>query len=229
MDVVNPRLDDDVASADETGDADEERAGRASGTGAPDLDLTPRAAPAPRGRGGATNKRRWPWVIVLLAIIVGIGFVVSHAINDATLFFYNTDEAVAKQAELGTKRFRLQGTVVPNTRARTAEGVAFKVTFDGVDVDVNHVGDPPELFRDCVPVVLEGHWSGSGPTAVFASDRILVKHSENYAAANPDRLKEAAAGGLQATPAGGTAACSAAPAAAPAPTSTPSTNAPVTP
>ena len=217
---MTPPVQDDVASADEG-----------------ELDLTPRAAPAPRGRGGSSGQRRWPWVIVLVAIIGGIGFVVSHAINDATLFFYNTDEAVAKQADLGTKRFRLQGTVVPNTRARTAEGVAFKVTFDGVDVNVNHIGDPPELFRDCVPVVLEGHWSGTGASAFFASDRILVKHSENYEAANPDRIKQAETGGTMPVatgadgkPLGGTAACSAPSAAtASAPASVPSTSAPVTP
>jgi len=35
-----------------------------------------------------------------------------------------------------------------------------------------------------VPVVLEGHWQGD----VFAGDRILVKHSEDYKASNPDHV-----------------------------------------
>ena len=33
-------------------------------------------------------------------------------------------------------------------------------------------------------MVLEGRWSGD----VFASDRVLVKHSEVYVARNPDRV-----------------------------------------
>jgi cytochrome c-type biogenesis protein CcmE len=181
---------DDVASADET---------------APELDLTPRTGPlatatrtdgtrptAPR-RG---DQRKWPWIVALVAIIGGIGFIASHALNDATQFFYNTDEAVAKQSDLGTKPFRLQGTVVQGTTHRTADGVAFAVTFNGVDVTVNHIGDPPELFQDCIPVVLEGHWTGAGPAAVFASNRILVKHSENYDAENPERLQQANAAGV---------------------------------
>ena len=184
MDVLST---DDVASGDEAGDPTD---GPAT-----DLDLTPREAPAARGRAGATAGRRWPWVVVLVAIIAGIGFVASHAINDATLFYLNTDEAVARHQELGPKRFRLQGTVVPGTRTRTADGVAFRVTFNGVAVNVHHVGDPPELFQDCIPVVLEGAWSGPGNDAVFDSTQILVKHSENYEAANPDRIAQAEKGG----------------------------------
>jgi cytochrome c-type biogenesis protein CcmE len=202
---------DDVASGDELG--------------GPDLDLTPRTGP-PAGAATATRtgsaqragQRRWPWIVVIIAIIGGIGFVATRALNDATQFFYNTDEAVAKQAELGSKPFRLQGTVVQGTTHRTVDGVGFTVTFNGVDVNVNHVGDPPELFQDCIPVVLEGHWTGTGREAVFASNRILVKHSENYDAENPDRVQQAEASGvsracLQAgkttptsVPAGGTAA-----------------------
>jgi cytochrome c-type biogenesis protein CcmE len=205
MDVVKPTpgagvLDDD-ASSDE-------------------LDLTPRTGPAAgaAGRGAsradrARSGRKWPWFIVLIVIVAGIGFIVSRAITDATLFFYNADEAVSKQQELGVKRFRLQGTVVPGSTKRTAEGVSFTVDFNGTNVDVDHVGDPPELFQDRIPVVLEGHWAGTAPGAHFASDRILVKHSENYEAKNPNRIKEAEQGGAGAT----TTVAPASPTTAPAP------------
>lgn len=196
MDVVKPdgNVLDDTASSDES---------------AGDLDLTPRTPPAGRSprvdaRGRSrTGGRKWPWIIVLVVIIGGIGFIVSRAITDATLFFYNADEAVAKQQEIGVRRFRMQGTVVPGTTQRTAEGVSFVVDFNGVDVPVNHVGDPPDLFQDRIPVVLEGHFASTAPGAAFASDRILVKHSENYEAKNPERIKEAEQGGTPGTaPAG---------------------------
>ena len=195
---------DDDASADEQGDPE---TGTVATTTAPrELDLTPRTGPpAGASTGGGTRPtrarsgRKWPWLIVLVAIVLAIGFIVSRAITDATLFFYNADEAVSKQQELGVKRFRLQGTVVPGTTKRTADGVAFTVDFNGTDVAVDHVGDPPELFQDRIPVVLEGHWASTTPGAHFASDRILVKHSENYEAKNPDRIKEAEQGGAGAT------------------------------
>ena len=168
MDVVRPS--DDVASSDEL---------------APEgLDLTPRA-PRPT-RGGSTGARRWPWFVVIAVIIVAIGFVVAKAISDASLFFYNADEAVEMRDELGDARFRLQGTVESGTTVRTADGVEFKVAFNGVEVPVAHRGDPPDMFTDQIPVVLEGRWAEADGVPVFDSDYMLVKHGETYVAENEE-------------------------------------------
>ncbi len=154
------------------------------------MDLTPGVA-APR-------RRRSPAAyVVLLVVVVALGFVVTKALSSASLYFYNADEAVAKQDDLGDKRFRLQGTVLGDSididEAR--DTVDFTVAFNGAHVDVRHDGSPPELFEPGIPVVLEGHWDASGEW--FDSDRILVKHSEQYEADNGDRLKEADEGGTE--------------------------------
>ena len=130
---------------------------------------------------------------MLVAIVVVGGYVAAQALTTATTFFYNADEAVANHEKLGTSRFRLQGTVEPGTIKTTETGVAFIVTFNGAEVAVVHQGDPPELFRDAMPVVLEGHWDDTGQH--FDSDRMLVKHDATYTAKNGDRLKEADEGG----------------------------------
>jgi cytochrome c-type biogenesis protein CcmE len=184
MDVLGPR-NDDIASADEIGGDDDAR----------DLDLTPRTPP--RGRTGGTGQRRWPWFVVLVVIVVGIGFVISKAISDASLFFYNADEAVAKRSELADTRFRLQGSVEAGTTVRTADGVAFKVAFNGVEVPVEHKGDPPDMFKDQIPVVLEGRWGELDGQPVFDSDYMLVKHGNEYEEENPDRIREAEQGGSE--------------------------------
>ena len=153
------------------------------------MELSPR--PAPGGPGTVTAKRRRsPLAYGVLALVVlGLGVVVYQALTSASLYFYNADEAVDQRVDLGERRFRLQGTVQADSIEPTGDGVAFTVAFNGVDVDVQHAGDPPELFKPGVPVVLEGHWDPTQDT--FDSDRILVKHSEQYQADNGDRLKEA--------------------------------------
>lgn len=168
--------------------------------GAP-LDLTPRsdgAVPArSRRRWGA---RRWVGVAVLVVVVAVGGLAVVRALDDATLFFRNADEAVSQRDELGTSRFRLQGLVVPGSVEAYPGGVAFAVAYNGVEVPVEHTGDPVELFDDGIPVVLEGSWSGTSAGAVYVSDRMLVKHDENYVAENSVRIDEAGDGATSGSP-----------------------------
>lgn len=151
------------------------------------MDVTPREVPD-----GSSTRRggRIPVLIVIAVFVAAAGFIVVRALGDSTMFFYNVDEAVAQRDSLGSSRFRLQGTVVDNTVERTADGVSFEVTYGGVTVPVDHVGDPPELFQPNIPVVLEGHWDTDSPDGAFASDRILVKHTNEYDAKHPDRTGE---------------------------------------
>jgi cytochrome c-type biogenesis protein CcmE len=155
------------------------------------VELTPRPV-AP------VRRRRSPWAYgALVAVLLGLGFVVYQGLTSASLYFYNADEAVAQRADLGQKRFRVQGTVLDGTIEPTDEGVDFTITFNGTRVDVHHDGDPPELFQPGIPAVLEGHWDPSGD--FFASDTIRVKHSEQYQADNQDRLDDAERGGTTVT------------------------------
>lgn len=151
------------------------------------LDLTPRTAPAVGGGGGAGGRR-----IVVLGFLgllaVAFVFAAYQGLSNATVFFRNADEAVAERDELGTTRFRLQGNVVEGSVEPDDGVVRFTVTHNDVEVDVVHRGDPPELFQPDVPVVLEGAWSATED--VFESDKILVKHDEEYEAENPDRVDD---------------------------------------
>jgi cytochrome c-type biogenesis protein CcmE len=162
------------------------------------VDLTPRTTPDLTPAPPAPRRRRNPLAYaVLVLVLVALGVVVAKALTSASLYFYNADEAVAKRESLGDKRFRLQGTVLGDTIQETADGVDFDVAFNGVRVQARHEGDPPELFQPGIPVVLEGRWDDTGDW--FDSDRILIKHSEQYEADNGDRMKEAERGGSSST------------------------------
>lgn len=142
------------------------------------------------GRGAAPSRRRRSGLraLVVLALVAGaIGFLAFRGLGDATTYFYNVDEAVEQRSSLGDDRFRMQGTVLDDVDEPGTGEVAFTVTYDGVTAEVVHAGDPPELFQPGIPVVIEGSWDGE----TFRSDRIVVKHSSEYEAENPDRLSEA--------------------------------------
>ncbi|MCP4086938.1 MAG: cytochrome c maturation protein CcmE [Actinomycetia bacterium] len=146
---------------------------------ATELDLSPRTTKVRGGRrfkGGS--------VLVLGVLLVALGFVVYRGLGSASLFFHNVDEAVELKADLGDARFRIQGIVCSEPETVADGTVTFTIAWAGAHADVSHVGDPPELFEPGQPVVLEGAWAGPG----YASDRILVKHSEEYVAENDDRI-----------------------------------------
>jgi len=128
------------------------------------------------------NRRLWIGTAVILA---ALGFIVFQGLGNATVFFKTAEEAVRDKAELGDRRFRIEGVVVDEPVPR-GNDVSFQIESDAVRVDVVHAGDPPELFKKGIPVVLEGRWSGDH----YASDRIMVKHTESYRVDNPDRVKD---------------------------------------
>ncbi|HSH60493.1 MAG TPA: cytochrome c maturation protein CcmE [Acidimicrobiales bacterium] len=143
--------------------------------------MTAAAAP-PR----VARDRRRLWVAGAV-IAAALGFLLLQGLGEATVYFKTADEAVAQKEDLGDRRFRLEGAVVPGT----VEAVPGRVVFDvrgtgGGTVGVVHQGDPPELFQPDIPVVLEGHWDGER----YASDRIMVKHTSEYRAENPDRVDD---------------------------------------
>ena len=146
--------------------------------------LTP-VAPRPARPGG---RRRWAAALVVAGVAVAVALLVNNLLGDAALFFYNADEAVERRDELGSQRFRIQGTPVGEAAESFDDDrpvLVFAIGFEGALVDVVHTGDPPELFQPGVPVVLEGAWAqGSGPVAAdgwhFSSDRMLVKHDNDY-------------------------------------------------
>lgn len=129
-----------------------------------------------------TRKRLWLAGVIVLA---ALGFLVFQGLGNATLYFRTADEAVAQKRQLGERRFRIEGDVVNGSVQQVGNDVSFVLTSKSVEVPIRHKGDPPELFRPGIPVVLEGRFQGD----VFSSDRILVKHSETYVAENPDRVQ----------------------------------------
>ena len=141
---------------------------------------------APRVRPAKPAATRLRIVAVVLIVLAAIGFLAWKGLGDATVYFKTADEAVAEKDELGDRRFRVEGAVVTDSVEQAGDVVEFEIISAGVTVPVVHQGDQPELFKPGIPVVLEGRWDGD----VYASDRIMVKHTSEYREQNPDRVDE---------------------------------------
>ena len=98
-----------------------------------DIDLTPRTSADDGGRPLRRRRRRSPLAVALLVLLLGaLSFVVFRGLTNATLYFYNADEAVERRDELGDRRFRLQGEVQDDV-VETDVGARFTVAFNGVE------------------------------------------------------------------------------------------------
>lgn len=120
--------------------------------------------------------RRWRFAVVAVACVGAVVWLLADALSGNLVYFRTVSEAVAERDTAGTGRFRLAGAVVAGSVVSTPEGVSFEVSDGKARASVLHHGDPPELFKDGVPVVCEGGWEGSR----FVSDRIMIKHGSDY-------------------------------------------------
>jgi cytochrome c-type biogenesis protein CcmE len=176
-----------------------ERAFEAESTDAGSFDAEPPAprpsraeaavvATARRRRRTATPAQRRRMWVVGVVILAAIGFLLYKGITSAIVFYKTANEAIAQRAQLGNSDFQLEGTVVHGSVQHEGGDVyRFVVESSGVTVSVENTGYPPQMFRPGLPVVLVGHFVGSGD--LFASDQIMVKHSQSYVAVQPSQAK----------------------------------------
>ncbi|MHB1974428.1 MAG: cytochrome c maturation protein CcmE [Acidimicrobiales bacterium] len=147
--------------------------------------LSPAGAATRAALARRTKRRLWAVALVLAA---ALGFLIYKVLTSAIVYFKTTNQAVAERAQLGSSTFQIEGVVVPGTlRHRVGGTLDFSIRGGGATVPVENTGAPPQLFQANVPVVLVGHFVGGSDT--FASDQILVKHSNAYIAAHPGRVR----------------------------------------
>jgi cytochrome c-type biogenesis protein CcmE len=128
----------------------------------------------------------WFVFAVLLAAFL---FLLVEGLGSALNFFDTVDQAFAHRSALGTRTFNLEGNVVDGSIHPTAVGSDFTISGGRHKVSVINTGSPPQLFQNGIAVVVVGHFT-SATSNNFVSHQILVKHSENYCAAHPGRVKD---------------------------------------
>ena len=155
------------------------------------MDLTPRTSG--ESAGTAKAKRRWaPVAIVVVALLAG-GVVVTKFLTSAIDYYCNVDEVGARSGCNGDRRIRIQGIVMKDSLDKSSGTTQFVMEWNKKEIKVSYLGDPGGVFQECIPVVAHGRVVDG----TFESDRIEVKHSNQYVEKNKARFdaanKEAAA------------------------------------
>ena len=144
------------------------------------MDLTPRPQTQP------PKRRRLVPIIVLSLVGIGCAIIVTQFLSSAIDYYCNVDELGVRSGCDTANRLRVQGTVEQGSLAKSAGTTEFKLVFNGKSLDVIYSGDPGGVFQECISVVAHGRLVNG----VLESNRIEVKHSNEYEAKNKDRLEE---------------------------------------
>lgn len=151
------------------------------------MDLSPRQLTA-TATAPPLRRRNWRAYVLLAVVLIAGGVVVTKFLTSAIDFYCNVDEVGHKSGCEAGRRLRIQGTVEEGTVVKDGTTTDFTLTFNKAAINVRYDGDPGGLFQECIPVVVHGFVDSSG---VFEGDKLEVKHSNEYAAKNADRLDQA--------------------------------------
>ncbi|MEV4477354.1 cytochrome c maturation protein CcmE [Nonomuraea sp. NPDC049504] len=114
--------------------------------------------------------------LLIAAVALVAGGALAYLGLDEGLVYYRTPQELAQEPPDRDERLRVGGLVIAGSVRAIPRGVAFTLT-DGVrDLPVEHEGGVTPAFTGGQGAVVEGRMDGS----VFHSDRLMVKHSNEY-------------------------------------------------
>ena len=150
-----------------------------------ELDLSPRpTAPVRPPRSGG---QKWLAIGVLVAVVAAGGILVAQFLQSAVDYYCNVDEIGVRDGCEAGRRLRVQGVVDEGTVVTDAGYTTFTISFNGDTIGVNYRGEPTGMFAECEPVVVHGRIDEASGELI--GDSIDVKHSNEYAEENPDRVQ----------------------------------------
>ena len=123
----------------------------------------------------------------LVALTVAGGFVAYMAFGDIgenLVYFWDVDQLLEKGDKALGATIRLGGVVKEGSLDWDAESneLNFQVTDGITTLDVHATGAPPQMFREGIGVVVEGTMVKVTGGGRFESERLMVKHSNEYKA-----------------------------------------------
>lgn len=130
---------------------------------------------------GAGRQRRMFLIGAVALVAAALGVLAYGGIGDNLVYFWEPTDLVAAGDEAYGPTIRLGGLVKADTLdwQEESQQLRFVVTDGAQDVRVYATGAPPQMMREGIGVVVEGTM---GKDDVFQTDRLMVKHSNEYRA-----------------------------------------------
>lgn len=129
-----------------------------------------------------TRSRRLALVAAVVACFAVVGVLATGRIGENIVYFWEPTEVLSQGNAAVGATIRMGGVVKagsvdwnPDTQTLWFEAT----DLGGGVVRVHATGAPPQMFREGIGVVVEGTMTREG---VFETDRLMVKHSNEYKA-----------------------------------------------
>jgi cytochrome c-type biogenesis protein CcmE len=123
------------------------------------------------------KQKRFAGIGVIGAVIGLAIFLVSVALRDEIVFFYDPTEVLSGTKVSPGQNFRIGGLVADGSVVTKDTSISFVVTDGESSVPVRFDGILPDLFREGQGVIAEGAMDTQGR---FIAQNVLAKHDENY-------------------------------------------------
>ena len=123
------------------------------------------------------KQKRFAGIGVIGAVIGLAIFLVSVALRDEIVFFYEPTEVLSGNKVSPGENFRIGGLVADGSVVTKDTNISFVVTDGESSVPVSFEGILPDLFREGQGVIAEGAMDTEGR---FIAQNVLAKHDENY-------------------------------------------------
>ncbi|GAB1410729.1 cytochrome c maturation protein CcmE [Desulfovibrionales bacterium] len=130
----------------------------------------------------AQKSQKWVYVVALLLVGAGVGYLVLSGLSQNSVYFLNVSEALALPTDK-LNQARLFGSVCENDMVRDPSALGVDFTIQDKDdaaqtMRVRYRGAVPDTFKPGVEVILEGRFNVQA--RVFEATTLLTKCPSKY-------------------------------------------------
>ena len=129
----------------------------------------------------SNKNRNLKWTIglgVVFLIIIGLSL---NELNSNSVYFFTPKEAKDRAPTIVGQTVKVGGMVKPGSVKWEPKELSLKFTLSNLkdtEIQVAHIGTPPDMFKEGQGVIVEGQLDKEGLT--MKSKTLMVKHSEEY-------------------------------------------------